>query len=194
MEATTKRRVLASLSATNWKTMPELAQLAQLPSVDLAPALVALELAGLVERREGGLWRHVAAVAPDTHVFVDLGNVHDCLQRLVPLAEAGELRVQAFADLAFNGYGVNPELRASGCEVLRATSADKNAADVQLVWNAALLCASARAPLHIFVVTRDHGFRHLQALAGAAGHHLRFAQDWPSLRALLLESSGETQD
>jgi hypothetical protein len=53
--------------------------------------------------------------------------------------------------------------------VLRATSADKNAADVQLVWNAALLCASARAPLRILVVTRDHGFRHLQALAGAIG-------------------------
>jgi hypothetical protein len=190
--ATTSRLVLTSLSAWSGKTLPELAQLLHTPSVDLAPALVGLEAMGLVEQHQGTWWRvaaPAAAASLPTYVFVDLGNVHDCLQRLLPLAEAGELQVQAFADLAFNGFGVNPPLCASGCKVVRATSPDKNAADVQLVWNAALLCAAATSPLRLFVVTRDHGFRHLQTLAEAAGHHLRFAQDWASLRALLLEST-----
>jgi hypothetical protein len=41
-------------------------------------------------------------------VIVDLGNVHDCLKRLLPLVEARRFRVRAYADLQYNGIGVNP--------------------------------------------------------------------------------------
>lgn len=119
-------------------------------------------------------------------VLVDLGNVHDCLKRLIPLADAGDLSVVAYADLAFNGFGVNPPVESANCVVKRATSADKNAADVELAWDVAQRCLTASEPMDFVVATRDHGFRHLQSLAARSGHTLRFVQDWPSLRGLLV--------
>jgi hypothetical protein len=120
-----------------------------------------------------------------TVVIVDLGNVHDCLQRVLPLAEARRLRVRAYADLQYNGFGVNPPLQAQLCSVFRAASPHKNAADTKLIWDVALLCALSPGPLRLLVATKDNGFRHLQELAESAGHALIFAQDWPSLEALL---------
>jgi hypothetical protein len=118
-------------------------------------------------------------------VIVDLGNVHDCLQCLLPLVEARRLRVRAYADLQYNGFGVNPPLEAHLCSVFRAASPHKNAADTKLIWDVALLCALSPGPLRLLVATKDNGFRHLQELAESAGHELAFAQDWPSLQKLL---------
>lgn len=118
-------------------------------------------------------------------VIVDLGNVHDCLAPLAPLAAAGRLQVFAYADLQYNGPGVNPPLEVEGLYVFRAESPQKNAADTQLIWDVAQFCARAHEPLAFFVATRDNGFRHLQQLAEDAGHTLSFAQGWPSLQALL---------
>jgi len=180
-----------------WRSLPELAQLSQLPSVVVSEELQLLDDAGLLETAEGGHWRARSrlcaggaaaseAPAPDLVVLVDLGNVHDCLQKMLPLASAGELRLLAYADLQYNGFGVNPPLAARGCTVFRAESPQKNAADTQLVWDCAQLCSRAQRPLRLLVATKDNGFRHLKALAEAAGHRLDFAQDWASLRALLL--------
>jgi len=128
-------------------------------------------------------------------ILIDLGNVHDCLQRLGPLAEAGLVTVRAYADLCFNGFGVNPPLGGNNVTVFKASSPDKNSADVQLIWDVARLCR-ADTPLRLVVVTKDLGFRHLQALATAAGHELIFAQDWGGLEAALqrLQMTGRSDD
>jgi hypothetical protein len=118
-------------------------------------------------------------------VIVDLGNVHDCLKRLLPLVEARRFRVRAYADLQYNGFGVNPPHEAGLFSVFQATSPHKNAADTKLIWDVALLCKASESPLRIIVATKDNGFRHLQELAQGAGHSLSFAQDWRSLQALL---------
>ena len=128
-------------------------------------------------------------------VMVDLGNVHDCLQQLLPLAAAGEIELRAYADLMFNGFGVSPPLASPGCTVFKSASPQKNAADTQLIWDCAQLCTAAEKPLQILVATKDNGFRHLKELAEGAGaaallapparHQLYFAHDWATLQALL---------
>ena len=118
-------------------------------------------------------------------VLVDLGNVHDCLQRLGPLAESGRVTVRAYADLCFNGFGISPPVCCDNVTVFKASSPDKNSADVQLIWDVAQLCQADTA-LRLVVATKDLGFRHLQALAAEAGHELTFVQDWGGLQATLL--------
>ena len=181
-------KVLQSLD-TDWKTLAEVARAASVALVDVAAALQELSDAGEAETLRGAWRRAAAAVVAEasegTVVFVDLGNVHDCLLRLVPLAEAGEIQVRAYADLQYNGPGVRPPLRAPGCAGYRADSAQRNAADTQLIWDVSKLCATAPGPLRLLVATKDNGFRHLQGLVTASGHDLAFAQDWVSLSALL---------
>jgi hypothetical protein len=176
----------------DWRTLPELAQLARVPSVDVSAALQELRQSGLVEA-QAGLWRCCAVRdSKDVVVVVDLGNVHDCLQKIAPLAEAGELQVRAYADLQYNGFGVNPPFESPGCTVFKAASPHKNAADTKIIWDVSQLCSVSPRPLRILVVTKDNGFRHLRELAEHAGHSLSFAQDWTTLRALLLPSAPTT--
>lgn len=180
-------RMLESLGF-EWRTLSELAQRSGVPSVDVSAALQELRQSGVVEA-QGGLWKRCASVeSRDVIVVVDLGNVHDCLQKIAPLAEAGELQVRAYADLQYNGFGVNPPFDAPGCVVFKAQSPHKNAADTQMIWDVAQLCSVSARPLRLLVVSKDNGFRHLRELAEDAGHRLTFAQDWASLRALLLPS------
>jgi hypothetical protein len=128
-----------------------------------------------------------------TYVFIDLGNVHDCLYKITSLAEAGELHICAYADLHYNGPGVNPPVNCRGVSVFKATSHHKNAADTKMIWDIARLCCSSKT-LRILVVTKDNGFRYLQELSHAAGHELAFANDWPSLGALLWKASRSSRD
>lgn len=120
-------------------------------------------------------------------VIVDLGNVHDCLKNLLPLAESGLVEVIAYADMEFNGFGVKPDANGKHCVVKRATTPDKNAADVEIVWDIAQRCGrtSVETPLCFVVVTRDHGFRSLEGLVMRTGHALNFASDWPTLQEKL---------
>jgi hypothetical protein len=117
-------------------------------------------------------------------VVVDLGNTHDCLKELLPYARVGQIEVRAFADLAYNGFGVNPPLTdAPGVFVQRATTAEKNAADVDMIWDLAELLGHGGSQRYfIAVATKDQGFRRLKALAEARGHQLEFATGWAELR------------
>jgi len=154
---------------------------------DVSAALQELRQFGLVEP-QAGLWRSRRPLPDnqDVVVIVDLGNVHDCLQKLGPLAEAGKLKVRAYADLQYNGFGITPPFEAPGCVVFKAASPHKNAADTQMIWDVSRLCSLSPTHMHLLVVTKDNGFRHLRELAEESGHSLSFAQDWPSLRSLLL--------
>ena len=181
-----RRRNLLESIGSEGRSLVELARVSGMSSVDVAVALQGLRLSGLVET-DDGLWKRSSVRdCHDVVVVVDLGNVHDCLQKLAPLAEAGEVQVRAYADLQYNGYGVNPPFDSPGCVVFRAATPHKNAADTQIIWDISRLCSLALKPLHLLVVTKDNGFRHLRELAEESGLSLAFAQDWSSLRSLLL--------
>ena len=123
------------------------------------------------------------------HCIIDLGNCHDCLKNLLDYARGGSLTVAAYADLAFAGFGVVPPLDVPNVRVFRATTPDKNSADVQIIWDVSRLVleappAGAPAGLHIIVATKDLGFQRLKALVDGESpdHALTFVTDWASLR------------
>ena len=120
---------------------------------------------------------------PRRLVVVDLGNTHDCLRELLPYARSGAIEVRAYADLAYNGFGVTPPLGdLPGVTVSQATTAEKNAADVDMIWDLAELLGPGRPTYFVAVATKDQGFRRLKALAEARGHRLEFATGWSELR------------
>ena len=124
-----------------------------------------------------------SAAEPRRLVVVDLGNTHDCLQELLPYARAGQLEVRAYADLAFNGFGVTPPLTdAPNVVVKQATTAEKNAADVDMIWDLAAMLSHSEPVYFVAIATKDQGFRRLKALAEANGHRLEFATGWSELR------------
>ena len=126
------------------------------------------------------------------HVIVDLGNCHDCLHNLVEYAERGALRVCAYADLAFGGFGVargtGPALSAPNVQVWQSDTPDKNSADVQIIWDVSRLVdrVGTEQPgqrLHIIVATKDLGFQRLKTLVNMNSlHTLTFVTNWNALR------------
>ena len=77
-----------------------------------------------------------AAAEPFVVVVVDLGCYHDVLPNVLPYAQRAKLKVCAYADVAFNGFGVTPRPECSNFTLWHATTANKNSADVALVWEA----------------------------------------------------------
>jgi hypothetical protein len=138
-----------------------------------------------VEVRDGPEWRQRLC---GTHCVVDLGNVHDCLRPLLPHAAAGLLTVAAYADMAYNGFGVCPPVAGRNVSVFQADTSDKNSADVQMIFDIALLSSDRRTrrpdePLHIIVASKDLGFRSLQRLVERHdAHRLTFVTNWSALR------------
>jgi hypothetical protein len=117
-------------------------------------------------------------------VLVDLGNVHDTLKPLEPYARSGEVMAFAFADLAFNGYGVNPACD-SCIPMFQSKTPDKNAADIEMVWKCAeiaMLNNGNGHALEFYIVTRDQGFRTLETILKRYGHNVTFVRDWNDLK------------
>ena len=177
----------------NWLSLQELCDLAQASALEVSEELQALASEGLALGDGCGRWRKSGAepaARASAHdkpiVIVDLGNVHDCLQKLLPLADAGGVQVTAYADLHYSGFGVRPPLENRNCRVIRSLSSHKNAADTKLVWDVACLCSDNPSPLRIYIITKDNGFRHLQELARELGHSVAFAEDWDSFKRVFL--------
>jgi hypothetical protein len=132
-----------------------------------------------------------------TFVLVDLGNVHDCLPKLAAMLTDAEvattLKVHAFADAAFNGYGVNPPVDPELITVHQTTSRSTNAADIDLIWFVAETVLQARHPasplfgceLEFIVATKDHGFASLADHVKANGHTMHFVPNWTELLKLV---------
>lgn len=122
------------------------------------------------------------------YCIVDLGNTHDCLQRLIPYAERGAVRVMAYADMAFRGFGVCPAVDAPHVSVFQSDTPDKNSADVQIIWDVCKILETARrecpgCALRFLVATKDLGFTRLKALVEQGGlHSLTFVTNWQALR------------
>jgi hypothetical protein len=171
----------------------ELAGRLGLPRQRVNSALYSLLACGQVRRDSSTppIWSKeieevaLAEASPTTVplILVDLGNTHDCLQELLPYCEAGALHVRAYADLAFNGYG-SSMASVQGLTVIRATTADKNSADVEMIWDLALLLVGSPVR-EVFVATKDQGFRRLKELATRSGHSLTFVTSWAELRNLI---------
>lgn len=121
-------------------------------------------------------------------IFTDLGNCHHILQHLVPYAQQSlsELRVFAFADLAFNGFGVNPPAPAP-IQMYHSKTSDTNSADLEMIWKAAELVLDNPEGLkyHFVVATLDQGFRSLQNIVERYGHRLDFVTNWNDLRTFV---------
>lgn len=131
-------------------------------------------------------------IIKDTKIIavVDLGNVHDSLKELVPYAQAGLIRVEAFADRAFNGFGIKPSVDdVPNMTVHRARTTDRNAADIELVWRLCELLPDATGnpdmTMSVVVATKDQGFQALKELVQRRGHALTFVTQWTEMRELI---------
>jgi hypothetical protein len=116
---------------------------------------------------------------------MDLGNVHDVLQRLECHATEWSVRVFAFADLAFNGFGVNPPPSNKFVTVSRTKDAHKNAADIDLIWKCAeLVLMNPDITFNFFIVTKDLQFQSLKAVLQKYPNvrAVEFFQSWEGLR------------
>jgi hypothetical protein len=117
-------------------------------------------------------------------VMVDLGNVHDTLDKLCRYADQGIVKVYAFADMAFNGYGINPRPPTS-IEVFQSDSPDKNAADIEMIAKCVELSLNSPDPLDFYIVTKDQGFRRLSNVVKRQGHSMTFVTNWEGLRMFI---------
>ena len=130
-------------------------------------------------------------------VAVDLGNVHDVLQPLDryvgQILECKNrepediLIVRAFADTAFNGFGVNPPCK--NIQTRQSSSGHKNEADIALVWWLAGICShyhQAKIPLEVYIASKDQGFRSVQQQVDVyPGNKCKFVNRWEELREFI---------
>jgi len=124
-----------------------------------------------------------------TVVFVDLGNIHDVLQHLENYAD--ECNVYAFADRAFNGFGVNPSPKNKNIRVCQTKDEHKNAADVEMIWTAAEIVMNtdpkAAYKVRFIIFTKDNGFRSLKTILERYDvvEDVIFAQTWQEAREFI---------
>jgi hypothetical protein len=115
-------------------------------------------------------------------VIMDLGNCH-FLKELLPYIESKTVEARLYADLAYNGFGVSPPLpHYLNVYMFRATTSDRNSADVQLIWDLAVLLSSSPERRNVIIATKDLGFRSLKSICELLGHSLTFVTDWNTLR------------
>jgi len=115
-------------------------------------------------------------------VMIDLGNVHDILQKIEPYSKKGLVNVYAFCDLAYNGFGVKTKVDPS-ITVFQATTPDRNAADLHMIWKIAEICIYNKYPgSDILILTRDQGFRTLETITKQYGYKVSFLTSWEELR------------
>ena len=111
-------------------------------------------------------------------IIFDLGNCH-FLQSAVKYVEAGMVDIWAYADMQYNGPGVHPAYE--GVTVKRASVPHRNAADIMLVWDLALLSS----PRDIIIASKDQGFRSVKELAAGHNHNVTFVSTVEELRNLV---------
>lgn len=129
-----------------------------------------------------------------TVVLIDLGNIHDCLQKCEGLLQCHAIdRVYAFADYQFNGYGVKGHaVRGTNLQVIQAKRSNKNAAETLLQWKCQELIFDANRDekFYFIIVTKDEGFKYLEVLVEEKGHVLHFARDSQDMNSLVNSSKG----
>jgi hypothetical protein len=129
---------------------------------------------------------------PINMIFVDLGNIHDILQKLENYAGNDDCEVYAFADPGFNGYGINPAPKNAEIHVYKTNDEHKNAADIEMVWKAAEIVMSRdeneiRRGIRFIIFTKDKGFCSLKAILKryAGVKEVLFVQTWEEAREFI---------
>lgn len=116
-----------------------------------------------------------------TVVFVDLGNVHDVLQKLIPYI-GQHLRVFGICDFHYNGIIPKTTLPFTQFAIHRAQEKCKNAADVLLIWKLHdFVNAHLDKRIQFLIVTKDDGFKYVSHLM-QKNHSCIFVKDWDTLK------------
>ena len=129
-----------------------------------------------------------ATLEPYVIVYIDAGNIHTVLQNVIPYAEQDVMEVRFYADLAFNGFGLNPKVECKNVTIFHAKTADKNSADVALIWDVCRLVdrlhrEQPTRELQAYCVTLDLQFQSLKSLVEENPlHKLTFCTTWEALR------------
>jgi hypothetical protein len=187
-------RILDQLSSSRSKTSAELALTLNETRVGVNQSLERLEKEAKIRRvacafpvswemsapREG-----VAPLGqPDLLVLVDLGNTHDCLPQLLPYCRAGLVEVRAYADLHFSGFVGDGPMPCF--KLIRAASPAKNAADVDMIWDLAIMLSSVTGRRSVIVASKDKGFLSLENKVTSLGHSFSFVtKGWADLKLQL---------
>lgn len=114
-------------------------------------------------------------------VVIDLGNVHDCLEKCVKYKAHDMIhRVIAVADSGFQGYGVKPKVEGDGIVVHRIQQSGKGNGEVELIWRIQEECAENNPDhrrIHFLLATRSEGLGYLSHLVSEYGHVLHFVKN-----------------
>ncbi len=122
-------------------------------------------------------------------IIVDLGNCHDVLKNINNLVDNKTIYAKAYADRAFNGYGIKPVPDNPLIEVYKAMSDHKNAADTRMIWDLAVLFHDSKGiNWTVYVCSKDSGFCELKTLFESNGEHtLKFIRGgWEELEVIIL--------
>ena len=129
-------------------------------------------------------------------VVIDLGNVHDCLLHCHKLLLSGEtnLWVWAYADKAFNGYGVNKNTLEIGKKLEEdfrykmcvATGNGKQGADIDIVIDLTTKLNQEKnfqKTKRIILATKDKGLAYFRIRAKQRwGVEVIIVRDWEEMR------------
>lgn len=116
-----------------------------------------------------------------TLILIDLGNVHDCLQKL----EAYDKIVIGYCNTTYNGYGVSEPCENENISIKKFDTKDTNAVTSEIFYSVSIALAS-KIKSKIIVVSNGKIFSYLPTLAKNHGKDLELARDWTSLKPLLL--------
>ena len=187
------KEILNQLSCGQTKTSAELALVLNTSRVDVNASIQNLEKNGLVFRVTNAFpiaWQQNAASPsltpptspPDTLVIIDLGNTHDCLANLMPYCRSSLVEVRAYADLHYTGYTGDENICCF--QLIRASSSAKNAADVDMIWDLAVILSDPRMlKKQVIICSKDKGFLSIQDKIVKLGHTFLFAtHGWADLR------------
>jgi|SRR5579872_2437649 len=131
--------------------------------------------------------RNIADNLPKEYIkiiLIDLGNIHHILPLFEPYANTGTVRVYAFADVAYNGYGVNPSPKNKAITVIRSKGTHRNEADLNLIWKIFTIVTENKTRMKVFIFTKDLGFQSLPSILYTYDHVLetKFVKEWGDVR------------
>jgi len=113
------------------------------------------------------------------YIIIDLGNVHDCLQKL----ELYEGRVIAICNGAYLGYGVGEKCKNKNIEVIKYESLDGNTVMSEIFYKVSHLLTSIADD--IIVASQSKFFTYLPEIAERHGKNITVVRDWDKLKTLI---------
>ena len=116
-------------------------------------------------------------------ILVDLGNVHDCLQKLENYADNRCCDVFAYADQMSNCYGIKPPVKSKYITVKVASDRHKNSADIEMIWDCATLSNQYQ---NVVIVTKDLGFQTLVTKLKQQSRNVMFFHNYNDLEEYLI--------